>query len=107
MASKVDSDDLYDLFQMMKGDEDTEKTSTIVINATLDYQIMEEGKLLLLELTSGIILALRYHFDHYTLIFNNDELYVLDDDKSTKMSGDRVMWYLRHLILNNEFPIED
>ena len=101
------TDDLYDLFQMISDDEDIEKISTTISRNTESYDIIDEGKLLLLNLTNGISLAIRYRFDYYQLIFDDVSYYLLDDDHNTKMSGDRIMWYLRKIILNIKFPEDD
>ena len=108
MAVDKDSKTLYSLAQMVESDKESEEVLKLLFTHIKDYgtTMMYGRKYLFINLTNDISMFISAQ-DDYFLLSLRSEHYVLKEGPSTKMSTDRLMWYIRHLITGSKFPEDD
>ena len=108
MAVDKDSKTLYSLIQMIESDKESESVLKLLATHIKDYGTtrMYGKSFLNITLTNGIMMFIANQGEHYILSLKPED-YVLDDNVHTKMSSDRLMWYIRHLITGEKFPEDD
>ena len=94
--TEVNGELLASLFQAMEEDKQDVRLFRL-LSKTITKVEATGNDAFTLTFINGVRVTLIYIFDHYLMIISDVSMYENNDTPSTKLSGDRVLYYLSQI----------